>query len=194
MIHQSFINVLGQPVLISEIDILKIKTTFSVELAHFKDSDILLKYLEQYGVSVFRDGFISFINPMDYEKLLKKFPKLRNQSIMPFAKTAMGNFFLIGEVDGEVCLAFYNIHTEEYLYVDYQFDLFFSSLARSKYHRESDWYGAIEIPALEKLKPVAIEECLTFMPALVNGGNEDIKNIQKANLKDTLEMLANAFS
>lgn len=194
MIHQSFINVLGQSKRISEIDILQIKTTFPEQLAHFKDSNILLEYLEHYGVAIFQDGFIAFINPMEYEMPLKKFPKLKNQSIMPFAKTAMGNFFLIGEVDDFHCLAFYNIQTEEYLYVDDEFDLFFSSLAGSKYYRETDCYGTIEIPALQKHGPVAIDECLTFIPALVHGGSEDNNNIQKVNLNETIEILAKAFS
>lgn len=194
MIHQSFINVLGQPKKISDINILQVKNTFSEQLSHFKDSNILLEYLEHYGVALFQDGFIAFINPMEYEIPLKMFPKLRNQSIMPFAKTPMGNFFLIGEVDDLHCLAFYNIQTEEYLYVDDEFDLFFSSLAGSKYFRETDCYGAIEIPALQKHGAVAIDECLTFIPALVYGGDEDNNNIQKVNLNETIQTLAKAFS
>lgn len=194
MIHQSFINVLGEPEIIGKIDILKLKTVFSEQLSNFEDNNILLEYLEHYGVSIFKGGFFSFINPMDYEIQLKKFPKLRDQSIMPFAKTAMGNFYLIGEVDDEVCLAFYNIHTEEYKYVDYEFTLFFTTLAGNKYHTETEAYGLIEIPALEKYGPVEIDECLTFVPALVLGGDEDIKSIQKVKIKENIEILSKAFS
>lgn len=194
MIHQSFINLLGEPKTISKIDTLKIKTVFSEQLNNFKDSDILLEYLEHYGEAVFKGGFFAFINPFDYEKELKKFPKLKNQSIMPFAKTPMGNFYLIGEVDDEVCLAFYNIHTEEYKYIDYEFTLFLTTLAGGKYHRESEAYGWIEIPALEKYGPVEIDECLTFVPALVLGGDEDIETIKKVKIKENLEILSRAFS
>lgn len=194
MIHQSFINVLGQPKIIGEIDILKLKTIFSEQLSNIEDNSILLEYLDHYGVSVFKEGFFSFINPMDYEIQLKKFPKLRNQAIMPFARTAMGNFYLIGEVDSEKCIAFYNIHTEEYKYVVDEFDFFMETLAGSIYHRESEWYGKIEVPALEKYGPVAIDECLAFVPALVLGGDEDVKNIQKVKIKEHIEIIAQAFS
>jgi hypothetical protein len=194
MIHQSFINVLGQPKTIGEIDIALLKEKFEKQLSYFEDSDVLLEYLEHYGEAVFKGGFFAFINPFDYEIELKKFPKLKNQFIMPFAKTAMGNFYLIGKVDDEVCLAFYNIHTEEYKYVDDEFNLFFTTLAGSKYHREREAYGLIEIPALEKYGPVEIDECLTFVPALVLGGDEAIENIQKVKIKENLEILAQAFS
>lgn len=194
MIHQSFINVLGQPKTIGEIDIALLKEKFEKQLSYFEDSDVLLEYLEHYGVAIFKEGFFAFINPFDYEIELKKFPKLKNQSIMPFAKTAMGNFYLIGEVDDEVCLTFYNIHTEEYKYVDYEFTLFFTTLAGGKYHRETEAYGLIELPALEKYGPVEIDECLTFVPALVLGGTEDLNTIQKVKLKEHLQLLAQAFS
>lgn len=194
MIHQRFSNVLGEPKTIDKIDIALLKEKFEQQLSHFEDSEVLLDYLEHYGEAVFQEGFFAFINPMDYEIPLKKFPKLKAQAIMPFAKTAMGNFYLIGEVDDEVCLAFYSIHTEEYKYVDYEFTLFFTTLAGNKYHSETEAYGLIEIPALEKYGPVAIDECLTFVPALVFGGDEDIRSIQKVKLKANLELLANAFS
>ncbi|MDY0933122.1 T6SS immunity protein Tdi1 domain-containing protein [Chryseobacterium sp. CFBP8996] len=194
MIHQSFINVLGQPKIIGEIDTSKLKTIFSEQLNKIQDSSILLEYLEYYGISIFNEGFFSFIDPMDYEISLKKFPKLKEHSIMPFAKTPMGNFYLIGEVDDEKCIAFYNIHTEEYKYVVDEFTFFMETLAGSVYHRESEWYGNIELPALEKYGPVEIDECLTFVPALVLGGDEDIRNIQKVKLKENLEILSQAFS
>ncbi len=92
MIHQSFIKVLGQPKIIGEIDTNKLKTIFFEQLSNFKDSNILLEYLGHYGISIFKGGLFSFVNPFDYENELKKFPKLKDQSIMPFAKTAMGNF------------------------------------------------------------------------------------------------------
>lgn len=66
---------------------------------NLQNSDII-------GGSVFMEGLFSFMNPLDYETLLKEFLKLKNQSIMPFAKTAMGNFYLVGEVDNEKCIAF----------------------------------------------------------------------------------------
>lgn len=194
MIHQSFSNVLGEPKTIGKIDIALLKRKFEKQLSHFEDSDVLLEYLGHYGQAVFKKGFFAFINPLDYEVGLRKFPKLRGQLIMPFAKTAMGNFYLIGEVDDEVCLAFYNIHTEEYKYVDCEFTLFFTTLAGSEYHRESEAYGLIELPALEKYGPVEIDECLIFLPALVHGGEEDIKNIQKAYIREHIEILARAFS
>lgn len=107
MIHQRFSNVLGQPTIIGKIDIALLKEKFEQQLSHFEDSAVLLDYLEHYGEAVYQEGFFAFINPMDYEIPLKKFPKLKAQSILPFAKTAMGNFYLIGEVDDEVCLAYY---------------------------------------------------------------------------------------
>ncbi len=59
---------------------------------------------------------------------------------------------------------------------------------------ENEAYGKIEIPALEKYGSVEIDECLTFVPALVLGGDEDIRNIQKVKLKENLEILSQAFS
>lgn len=132
------------------------------------------------------EELFSFINPLDYETLLKEFPKLKNQSIMPFAKTAMGNFYLVGEVDNEKCIAFYNIQTEEYMYVDDEFNRFLDRFSGNTIYIEDEWYGHLELPALD--------ECLTFVPPLVLDGEEDIRNIQKVKLKENLEILSQAFS
>ncbi len=194
MIHEDFIDRLNEPEKISTIDIATLKIKYATQLATLIDSDVLLEYLEHYGESVFMEGLFSFINPLDYEILLKEFPKLKNQSIMPFAKTAMGNFFLIGEVDDEKCIAFYNIQTEEYIYVDNKLNRFLEGYAGSRLYMEDEWYGDIELPALDKYGPVAIDECLTFVPSLALGGDETIQNIQKVKLKENLTLLANAFS
>ncbi len=49
MIHQSFINVLGQPKTIDKINALKLMVVFFEQLNNFKYSNILLEYLEHYG-------------------------------------------------------------------------------------------------------------------------------------------------
>lgn len=194
MIHENFIERVGTPEIVGKIDVATLRTKYKEQLSHFEDSDILLDYLEHFGQAIFKNGIISFINPTDYEELLLGFPKLKNQSIMPFAKTAMGNFYLIGEVDEEICLAFYNIHTEEYVYLDDEFSHYFKRLFANKYHMESEAYGRFEFPVVEQYGSVAIDECLAFVPALVLGGEENISNIQKVKLKEQIQLLAKAFS
>lgn len=194
MIHDNFIERVGTPEIVGKIDIALLKTKYEEQLSHFEDSDMLLDYLDHFGEAIFKNGIISFVNPTDYEDLLLQFPKLKNQSIMPFAKTAMGNFYLIGDVDDEICLAYYNIHTEEYVYVDNEFSLFFKRLFGNKTHMENEAYGHFEFPAVEQYGAVAIDECLAFVPTLVSGGDENIDNIQKVKLKEQLEVLVKAFS
>ncbi|UUC43941.1 T6SS immunity protein Tdi1 domain-containing protein [Flavobacterium cerinum] len=191
---ENLIKRLGTPEIVGKIDVTVIKTKYEALLNHFEDSTILLDHLAYFGEAIFKNGIVAFVNPTDYEDLLNGFPKLRQQSIMPFAKTAMGNFYLIGEVDDEICLAFYNIHTEEYSYVDYEFSLFFQTLFANKLHMENEAYGHFEFPAVEQFGAVALDECLAFVPALVLDGEENINNIQKVNLKEQLRLLAQAFS
>lgn len=191
---ENLIKRLGTPEIVGKIDVTVIKTKYEALLNHFEDSTILLDHLAYFGEAIFKNGIIAFVNPTDYEDLLNGFPKLKQQSIMPFAKTAMGNFYLIGEVDDEICLAFYNIHTEEYNYVDYEFSLFFQTLFANKFHMENEAYGHFEFPAVEQFGAVALDECLAFVPALVLDGEENINNIQKVNLKEQLRLLAQAFS
>lgn len=194
MIHPKFIERLKIPVVTGSIDTSGLRESYSVLLEQFNDYELLLEYLEHYGEAVFMDGIFSFVNPFDHEELLKSFPKLKSQSIMPFARTAMGNFYLIGEVDNEKYIAFYNIQTEEYIYVDDEFNRFLDRFAGNTIYMEDEWYGHLELPALDKYGPVAIDECLTFVPALVLGGEEQLKNIQKVKLKEQLQLLAQAFS
>jgi len=194
MIHNRFIEILGEPEKNGNIDTSVLKARYAELLDRFADSAVLLEYLRHYGESVFKNGLFSFVNPVDYEELLKEFPKLKHQSIMPFAKTAMGNFYLIGEVDDEICLAFYNVQTEEYAYIDNEFTFFFKRLAGNRPNMENEAYGLVEFPALDKYGPVAIDECLTFVPALALGGDEDLDTIQKVKLKENLKILAQAFS
>lgn len=194
MIHPQFIERLKMPVVTGSIDTARLRERYSVLLEQFDDYEVLLEYIEHYGEAVFMDGLFSFVNPFDYEKLLKSFPKLKSQSIMPFARTAMGNFYLIGEVDNEKCIAFYNIQTEEYIYVDDEFNRFLDRFAGNTIYMEDEWYGHLELPVLDKYGPVAIDECLSFVPALVLGGEEQLKNIQKVKLKEQLQLLAQAFS
>lgn len=195
MIHEEFTDRLNESEKIGIIDILTLKAKYAELLAALPDSHVLLEYLEHYGESVFMGGLFSFINPTDYETLLKEFPKLRHKSIMPFAKTAMGNFYLIGEDDDdEISINFYNIQTEEYIYVDNKLNRFLEGYAGSRIYMEDEWYGDKELPALDKYGPVAIDECLTFVPALVLGGDENIDTIQKVKLKENMQLLAQAFS
>lgn len=194
MIHPKFAERLKEPVTSGTIDVAALREKYGAVLIHFSDNELLLEYLEHYGEAVFKGGLFSFVNPSDYEELLKGFPKLKKQSIMPFAKTAMGNFYLIGEVDNEKCIAFYNIQTEEYIYVDDEFNRFLDRFAGNTVYIEDEWYGHLELPALDKYGPVAIDECLAFMPALVLGGEEDIDSIRKVKLKEHLVLLAKAFS
>ncbi|RZJ71750.1 T6SS immunity protein Tdi1 domain-containing protein [Flavobacterium sp.] len=190
MIHESFIQRLGSPETVRKIDTAVLKERYAALLDYFEDSDVLLEYLDHYGEAVFKDGLLSLTNPEDYEALLKNFPKLSSHPILPFARTAMGNFYLIGEIDDETCIAFYNIHTESYLYVNDDFSFFFKRLAGNKPNMEDEAYGLMEFPALEKYGPIGIDECLTFLPALLHGGAETLENIQKVNLKENLEILA----
>lgn len=190
MLHESFKARLGEPETFGKIDLSVVKTKYAEQLSYFEDSDLLLEYLEHYGQAVFNGGVFSLIDPTDYEELLGKFTKLSNSPIMPFAKSAMGNFYLIGEVDGENCLAFYNIHTEQYSYIDDEFSMFFKRLAGNRANMESEGYGDFEFPALEKYGPLGIDECLTFVPALIHGGAESLDNIQKVNLKENLGLLS----
>lgn len=105
----------------------------------------------------------------------------------------MGNFYLIGEVDELTCLAHYNIHTEEYKYVDYEFSLFFKRLFASKPHMENEAYGRFEFPAVEQFGTVAIDECLAFEPALVFGGQRKHRYHSESEIKRTFTDAGTGF-
>lgn len=92
MTHVNFIERVGTPKIVGKIDVTILRTKYKDQLSHFEDSDILLDYLEYFGQAIFKNGIVSFINPTDYEELLLGFPKLKNQSIMPFAKQPWGIF------------------------------------------------------------------------------------------------------
>ncbi len=188
LISEAFVNRVGEGVFYSEIskDIVeKYKNIFVINRGK---EDILNFIWQKYGLRSYRDGLIWFVNPDDYNDLVKKFNCVSDNAIV-FARTNLGNLFLLEKLDIGDSITYLNVHSGKTNVVSTNFEIFIEFDIATDEFWKRDCYGKIELKAIKKHSLLS-DECLTFIPALALGGDEKIGNLQKVKIKENLELLA----
>jgi hypothetical protein len=145
-------------------------------------------FLREHGVAGYDNGFIWSVDPYEFTDQITNW-KLNKKTDHIIARTAFGDLFLwtgrkvmmvqvnynkIAEYGGDSIARLYDIS-------------FLNPRAMTKM-----FYKDLFDKAVKKLGPLKPDECYGFVPALPLGGKEDVKNLQKIQLKPYLEMLSQA--
>ncbi|MDO7911137.1 GAD-like domain-containing protein [Pseudomonas sp. 22-AL-CL-001] len=156
----------------------------------------LLNYWQDYGWSGHADGIFWIVDPQEYEGVVSAWLKdtvfETRDTYHVIARTAFGKLYLWGEKTGqsltiESCYSLYaykkpGTTTED---LDRQCLSFFLSAS----FEFSDFLDLFD-PAKRKLGILQSDEIYGFVPALMIGGSEDLKNLEKLKIIEHLTFLA----
>jgi hypothetical protein len=183
----NFIKTHGPFEKISEIDVESIfwpDTNDEEILQSFKDLKLVLT---EFGISRSKNGFLRFINPVEYLDGYQTWIASGDPENprMPFLTTAFGAVFCIdyGAVTyfhPAMELESPNNYLEKFLN---------KSLCREEYLEEAIAQRRY-LEARENLRIPEIDECYGFFPPLKLGGEMDIEDIEVVKLKEHLAFLS----
>lgn len=141
----------------------------------------ILELMEDYGFGNFGDGIIKLINPEDYMDSFYKWLGKEDYSRIPFMMTAFGDIFYFRNLgEGEYDISFLDIHYRNISVAAYTVHEFIEYLVDSEIE-EGILRRTLFDEAKNELGILKANEIYFFAPALVTGGAEDIKYIDKGD-------------
>jgi len=154
--------------------------------------DIVVSIWENHGLSSYKNGLFSIVNPIDYQDIIRKFPNASNSAIV-FAKSCVGGLFVFERLNIGDSILYYNVHYGNRKVISTSFEIFFEWEIGADNFWKEECYGKIELKVNQKLDAPAYDECYAFFPALALGGNENISNMEKVKVIEHLNFLAQLY-
>jgi hypothetical protein len=176
----------------------------SIEKYRGKLPDILLTYWEQEGWNGYDNGLLWTVNPDDYADILADWiaptplPEIDDYHV--FARTAFGTLYAFGSKNGRYfgVTPYWNAvfaNKSWVTSVDHEWDetitQFFGFSTKEDYDVEDIKEKGMFDRAVKRLGPLGPNEMFGFVPALLLGGEEVEKNLEKTNIFIHLDILAN---
>jgi hypothetical protein len=136
-----------------------------------------------YGFGNYADGLIKVVNPAEYADSLYEWLGAEDPFKVPFLVTAFGDIFYYRKLsdrgDEDVCLL--DIHRRNIEICAYSLKDFFESFIVNKTKVNKLLKTTLFKKAVSKKGTLEFDDIYYFVPALILGGKEDIKNIDKGN-------------
>ena len=137
---------------------------------------------ETYGFGEYGNGFIKVVDPRDYMHSLYTWLGKQDFSKIPLFVSAFGDIFYYRKLEGEENdISMLDIHYRKVEVCGYSYQEFFDGYILDENVKENVLRRALFNEATAKLGALAVNECFFFVPALVIGGAEDIKHVQKGD-------------
>ena len=142
----------------------------------------ILYLWETYGFGEYGNGFIKVVDPRDYMHSLYTWLGKKDFSKIPLFVSAFGDIFYYRKLEGEENdISMLDIHYRKVEVCGYSYQEFFEGYILDENVKENVLRRALFNEATAKLGTLAVNECFFFVPALVIGGAEDIKHVQKGD-------------
>ena len=142
----------------------------------------ILYLWETYGFGEYGNGFIKVVDPRDYMHSLYTWLGKQDFSKIPLFVSAFGDIFYYRKLEGEENdISMLDIHYRKVEVCGYSYQEFFDGYILDENVKENVLRRALFNEATAKLGALAVNECFFFVPALVIGGAENIKYIQKGD-------------
>ena len=140
----------------------------------------IIEFWHEFGFGNYADGLIKIINPLDYIDSLYEWLGRKDKSKLPVATTGFGDiFYYLKLADGEEDISFLNIHYRKIDVCVYNLNEFFNSYIVDEGIINEMLKKELFDEALKKKGDLNYDEIYYFVPALIMGGGEDIKYIDK---------------
>lgn len=142
----------------------------------------ILYLWETYGFGEYGNGFIKVVDPRDYMHSLYTWLGKQDFSKIPLFVSAFGDIFYYRKLEGEENdISLLDIHYRKVEVCAYSYQEFFEGYILDENVKENVLRRKLFNEATAKLGTLAVNECFFFVPALVIGGAEDIKHVQKGD-------------
>ena len=137
--------------------------------------------MKEYGFGNYGDGIIKLIDPEKYMDSFYRWLGKEDYSRIPFMMTAFGDFFYFRNLgDGEYDISFLDIHYRKFSVVAYTVEEFVEYLVDREIEEDILRRNLFD-EAKKKLGVLPLNEIYYFVPALVTGGAEEIKYVNKGD-------------
>ena len=141
----------------------------------------ILDFIKEYGFGNYGDGIIKLIDPEDYMDSFYKWLGKEDYSRIPFMMTGFGDLFYFRNLgDGEYDISFLDIHYRNISVAAYTVEEFVEYLIDSEVE-EKILRRKLFDEAKDKFGVLPLNEIYFFAPALVTGGTEEIKYVNKGD-------------
>ena len=137
---------------------------------------------ETYGFGDYGNGLIKVVDPRDYMHSLYSWLGGQDFNKIPIMVSAFGNIFYYRRLeDDENDVALLDIHYRRIDVCAYSYEEFFGDYIVDPEVKEDILKKSLFEKATEKLGSLKHNEAFFFVPALVLGGGEDIKYVNKGD-------------
>jgi hypothetical protein len=175
-VFKNFISVFPPPV-----DIIKPTDQTIIQFEEILPK-VLLDFWEEFGFGNYADGLIKVINPEEYNDSLYEWLGKKDISRVPILVTAFGDIFFYRKLSAdEEDVSFLDIHYRKIDVCVWSLIDFFKSYIVDKGIIKEVLREKLFKKAASKNGNITFDEIYYFVPALIMGGKEDIKNIDKGN-------------
>lgn len=142
----------------------------------------IIELWEEYGFGEYGAGLIKVIDPRDYMNSLYTWLGQKDFNKIPIIVTAFGDIFYYRNLkNNEKDISLLNIHYRKIEVCTYSYQEFFEEYILDENVKKTILRSDLYKQAVEKLGKLEYEEIFFFTPALVLGGGENIKYIEKGN-------------
>lgn len=144
----------------------------------------LLEIWYEHGWGGYRDGLFWFVNPKEYNSLLKTWNIGASQPIV-FLRSSFGDLFFL---DSSTVYRI-RVHHGEILEWDDSLNNFLKFRMRYEPYLRENFDLELHEACLEKLGPISSDEMFGFEPALALGGKEEVDFAKKLKLLEHVDIL-----
>ncbi len=142
----------------------------------------IIELWEEYGFGEYGDGLIKIINPKDYINNLYMWLGQIDYTKIPIIVTAFGDIFYYRKLeDDRNDISVLDIHYRKIIVCSYSYQEFFKKYIIDKKVIKNVLRDSLYKKAIKKLGKLNDKDIFFFVPALILGGKEDIKYIDKGN-------------
>ena len=142
----------------------------------------IIELWEEYGFGEYGNGLIKVVNPRDYMNSLYVWLGRIDYTKIPIIVTAFGDIFYYRKLgDDKNDVSMLDIHYRKIAVCSYSYQDFFEKYIVDKGVIKNVIRENLYKKAVKKLGKLNYKDIFFFVPALVLGGKEDIKYINKGN-------------
>ena len=155
----------------------------------------IINLWEEYGFGDYGNGLIKIINPRDYMNSLYAWLGRIDNTRIPIILTAFGDIFYYRKLeDGKNDISMLDIHYRKTIVCSYSYQDFFEKYIVDKKVIKNVLRIDLYKKAVKKIGKLNDKDIFFFVPALVLGGKEDIKYIDKGNCIIHQQILLNLIN
>lgn len=145
---------------------------------------------EEYGFGDYGDGLIKVVDPRDYMHSLYSWLGGQDFNKIPIMVSAFGDIFYYRRLEeGENDVSLLDIHYRKIDVCTYSYEEFFDDYILDPEIKEDILRKDLFDQATAKLGSLKHNEAFFFVPALVLGGGEDIKYVNKGDASTHQQLL-----